>query len=233
MYQDFFKSVEQVGNIKDVIIITVENKAEVDWLRHHLKKEGYSAILCQTIRELIAELEILPVCSASVLLVIIEAEMLINAGDDLITQLSECAPDVPFVLHKSVNTLPAVEELLSGPMKHLTTTGSELSQYIFGTQCIKILEFAEAELLNLDQSTADAQTFLTMSSAVIEIADLAARMVKLEVKALAEEAIDLLEDIQLNRQCVMSDAHKESLFALIHDIKRHALKGNEILIKSK
>ena len=218
-----------MGNIKDIIIIAGENKADIERLKHHLKKEGYSAISCQTIRELIAELEILPVCSVSVLLVIIEAEMLINAGDDLITQLSECAPDVPFVLHDRANTLPSVEELLSGSTKYLTTTGSELSQCIFGIKCIKILEFAEAELLNLDQTTADAQTVLTMSSAVIEIADLAARMVKPEVKTIADEAIDLLEDIQLKKQCVMSDAHKESLSALINDIKRHALNGNEAL----
>ena len=220
---------EQVENIKDIIIIAGENKADIDWLRQHLNQEGYSVISSQTARELIAELEILPVCSMSVLLVIIEAKMLINPRDDLITQLSECAPDVPFVLYDRANILPSVEELLSGSTKHLMTTGSELSQCIFGTQCIKILEFAEAELLNLDQATADAQTVLTMSSAVIEIADLAARMVKPEVKALADEAIDLLEDIQLKRQCIMSDAHKESLFALINDIKRHALNGNETL----
>lgn len=220
---------EQVGNIKDIIIITGENKADIEWLRHHLKEEGYSAISCQTVRELIAELEIMPVCSMSVLLVIIEAEMLINAGEDLITQLSEYAPNVPFVLHDRDYTIPSVEELLSGSTKYLITTGSELSQCIFGIKCIKILEFAEAELSNLDQTTADAQTVLTMSSAVIEIADLAARMVKPEVKTIADEAIDLLEDIQLKRQCVMSDAHKESLSALINDIKRHALNGNEAL----
>lgn len=218
-------------NMRD-IIIAGENKAHIVWVGHYLVKDGYSSITCKTVKELIAELKILPACGLQVSIVIIEAGMLINASADLITQLSEWAPDVPFVLLDGANTPPSVEELLSGSMQHLTTPGSELSAYIFRTQCIKILEFAEAELSDPDHAIADAQTLLTLSSAVIEITDLATQVIEPEVRDFAEKAIDLLEDIRLNKQCVMSDAHRESLFALIHGIKRYALNSNKTFITS-
>lgn len=215
--------------MKEIIIVAGKGKQDIEQLRSHLKIQGYDSILCKTVKDIIGELKILPVCDVRVPLVIIETKMLITAGQDLITELSEWASNVPFVLFDGDNTLPSVEKLISGSMQHLTITGSELPGYIFATQCIKILEFAEAELSDLDNATADAQIILTLSSAVIEIADLATQMVEPEVKSLAEKAIDLLEDIQLNKKCVMSNAHRESLFALIHGIKRHALNNNKTL----
>jgi len=217
-----------VGNIRGIIIIAGENKADVKSVGHYLKEEGYSSILCKTVKGLIEELKILPVCSVRVSLVIIEPQMLIKTNGDLVTGLSECAPDIPFVLLDGTNALPSVEELLSGSMQHMTITGSELSEYILRTQCMKILGFAKDDLLELDDRTPDAQTFLTMSSAMVEIADLATRMVKPEVSALAETAIDLLEHVQLNKRCVLSDVHKESLFTLLDAIKQHVSNGNQI-----
>lgn len=217
-----------MGNITGIIIIARENRADVEWVGHYLKEGGYSSILCKTVKELIEELKILPGCSVRVSLVIIEPQMLIKASGDLLTKLSECAPDVSFVLLDGANVLPPVEELLSGSMKHLTITGTELSEYIFRTQCMKILGFAKADLLELDDRTPDAQTVLTMLSALVEIADLATRMVKPEVSALAEKAIDLLEDVQLKKRCILSNGHKESFLALLDAIKQHVLNGNQI-----
>ena len=215
-----------MGNIRGIIIIAGENKADVESVGHYLKEEGYSSILCKTVKGLIEELKILPVCSVRVSLVIIEPQMLIKASGGSVTELSECAPDVPFVLVDGANALPSVEELLSGSMQHLTITGSELSEHIFRTQCIKILGFAKADLLELDDHTPDAQTVLTISSALVEIADLATQMVKPEVSALAEKAIDLLEDVQIKKRCILSNGHKESFLALLDAIKQHALDGN-------
>jgi polysaccharide pyruvyl transferase WcaK-like protein len=53
-------------------------------------------------------------------------------------------------------------------------------------------------------------------------------MVKPDVSALAEKAIDLLEHVQLNKRCVLSDVHKKSLFALLDAIKQHVSNGNQI-----
>ncbi len=225
-YTKIFQSVEAVGNVRSTIIIAGENRANVESVKHYLKKEGYSSILCKTVKGLIEELKILPVCSMRVSLVIIEPQMLIKAGGDLVTELSECAPDVLFVLLDKVNALPSVEELLSGSMQHLTITGSELAENIFRTQCMKILGFAKADLLELDDRAPDAQTVLTMLSALVEIADLATRMVKPEVSALAETAIDLLEDVQLNKRCILSNGHKESFITLLDAIKQHVLDSN-------
>jgi len=91
---------------------------------------------------------------------------------------------------------------------------------------MKILGFAKADLLDLDDRTPDAQTVLTMLSALVEIADLATRMVKPEVSALAEKAIDVLEDVQLNKRCILSNGHRESFLALLDAIKQRALNGN-------
>jgi len=215
--------------MKKTIIVAGKNKLDIGGLRCCLQTQGYSSILCKTLKELIVELKILPVCNVQVSLVIIEPQMLIGTTDDLIAELSECAPDVPFVMLDGADALLSVEELLSGSMQHLTIIGSELSEYIFRTQCLNILGFAKADLMELDDRTPDAQTVLTISSAMVEISDLATRMDRPEVTALTEKAIDLLEDVQLNKRCVMSDAHKESLFGLIDDIKRHALNDNKTL----
>jgi hypothetical protein len=225
-YIKLFQRVEEVENIRGIIIIAGENRADVESVGHYLKEEGYNSTLCKTVKGLIEELKILPVRSVRVSLVIIEPQMLIKAGGDSVTELSECAPDVPFVLLDGANALPSVEELLSGSMQHLTITGSELSEYIFRTQCMKILGSAKADLLELDNRTPDAQTILTMLSALVEIADLATQMVKPEVSALAQKAIDFLEDVQIKKRYILSNGHKESFLALLNAIKQHALDGN-------
>jgi hypothetical protein len=227
-YTKIFQRVEEMGNIRDIIIVAGKSRLDMGAVRCCFEIQGHTSILCKTVKELIGGLKILPASGMRVSLVIIELQMLINTSGDLVTELSECAPDVPFVLLDGADALSSVEELLSGSMQHLTITGSELSEYIFRTQCIKILGFAKADLLELDDRAPNAQTVLTISYAMSEITDLATQMVKPEVRALAEKAIDLLEDVQLNKQCVVSDAHKKSLFALLSTIKQHVLNSNKI-----
>lgn len=117
--------------MKEVIIIAGKNKFEVGWVRCCLKVQGYHSILCKTLKELIKELKILPVCSVHVSLVIIDSSMWENINNDLITEISECAPDVPFVLLDKNNTIFSVEDWLTGPMRDIKTTGSKLPEHVF------------------------------------------------------------------------------------------------------
>ena len=84
--------------MKEIIIIAGENKFNVAWLRSCLRDEGYSSILCETVKEIVEELETLPTCGVYVLLVLIESEILKNISDEQINRLSECALEVPFIL---------------------------------------------------------------------------------------------------------------------------------------
>ena len=60
-----------------------------------------------------------------------------------------------------------------------------------------------------------------------QVAELAARRPELEVKALAEKAVNLLRDIQDSKQSVISDVHKESLFDLLDAVKQHLLSTDK------
>ena len=124
-----------------------------------------------------------------------------------------------------VDMLLSVKDWLSRSMQYLMSAGSELSEHIFRSQCIKSLWPAEVNLLDMGHGTSDAQAVQTVSSAMGEITELAAQMAKPEIKALTEKAMDLLENIQHNERCIISDVHKESLFDLLDAIKQHALNS--------
>lgn len=83
--------------MKEMIIVVGKNSLDVVWLRQHLKEEGYSSVPCETAEEIIEELNILPGCGVRVPLVVIDPEALEKINDDLVTRLSNCAPEVPFV----------------------------------------------------------------------------------------------------------------------------------------
>ena len=84
--------------MKEVIIVAGENKFDIEHLRDRLRDEGYSSTACEMAEEIIEELDIMPICSVHVPLVVIEPAILEDISDDLVDRLSECAPDVPFTL---------------------------------------------------------------------------------------------------------------------------------------
>ena len=84
--------------MKEVIIVAGENKFDIEQLRDRLREEGYSSTACETAEEIIEELDIMPICSVHVPLVVIEPAILKDISDDLVDRLSECALDVPFTL---------------------------------------------------------------------------------------------------------------------------------------
>lgn len=84
--------------MKEVIIVAGDNKLDVEQLRDCLREEGYSSTACEMAEEIIEELDIMPICSVRVPLVVIEPGILKDIRDDLVDRLSECAPDVPFTL---------------------------------------------------------------------------------------------------------------------------------------
>ena len=84
--------------IKEIIIVAGENKFDIERLRNRLREDGYSSTACEMAEEIIEELDIMPICSVHVPLVVIEPSILKDISDDLVGRLSECAPDVPFTL---------------------------------------------------------------------------------------------------------------------------------------
>jgi hypothetical protein len=84
--------------MKEVIIVAGENRFDIEQLRDRLREEGYSSTACEIAEEIIEELGIMPICSVHVPLVVIEPTILKDISDDLVERLSECAPDVPFIL---------------------------------------------------------------------------------------------------------------------------------------
>jgi len=84
--------------MKEIIIVAGENRFDVERLRDRLKEEGYSSTACEMAEEIIEELDIMPICSVHVPLVVIEPGILKDISDDLVDRLSECAQDVPFTL---------------------------------------------------------------------------------------------------------------------------------------
>lgn len=117
--------------MKEVIITVGVDGIEIDKLREHLKKHGYYSIRCCTLRGLIDKLQLLPICSIDMILVLIEPGILRNAGDDLIAELSESAQDVPFVwFDDGAKILFAAKEQLSGSIQQLISTGFKLSEHV-------------------------------------------------------------------------------------------------------
>lgn len=84
--------------MKEITIVAGKTKSDVCWLRRCLREKGYDSIPCKSAEQIIEEMEILPTCGATVLLVIIEPGILRDISDDVIAGLSVFALDVPFLL---------------------------------------------------------------------------------------------------------------------------------------
>ena len=116
--------------MKEIIIVAGADDIEINELREHLKEHGYHSIRCHTLRGLIDELQILPICSLDVILIVITPGMLRNPCADLINELSECAADIPFILSNKFNTLLSVEGHSSEPIQHIISAEFKLSENI-------------------------------------------------------------------------------------------------------
>ena len=117
--------------MKEIIIIAGENKFNVAWLRSCLRDEGYSSILCETVKEIIEELETLPTCGVYVLLVLIESEILKNISDEVLNRLRECKPEVPFIMLDEEN-LPETNELICANRAKFEWDGNPLTKVLEG-----------------------------------------------------------------------------------------------------
>ncbi len=122
--------------MKEMVIVAGENTFNVAWLKHCLKDGHYNSILCETAEEIIEELQTLPTCGVHVPLVLVESEILKNAGDELIHRLRECKPEVPFIVLDEDN-LTETNELICANRAKFEWDGNPLT---------KILEGAGVEL---------------------------------------------------------------------------------------
>lgn len=127
-----------------------------------------------------------------------------------------------------VDTLFSVKDWLARTMQYLAKTNAKLSEHIFRTQTAKILDSAEIDLFDLGHGTSDAQAVQALSSKMAKITELAAQIGNVEVKTLANKTTHLLQSIGNNEQCIISDAHKESLFGLLDDIRKRVLDYNNV-----
>lgn len=103
--------------MKEMVIVAGENKFDLSWLRNCLRDEGYSSIPCETAEEVIEELEALPNCGVFVPVVVIGQTVFENVDDDVINQLSECVPDVPFVLLERESSSDVFERICANRAK--------------------------------------------------------------------------------------------------------------------
>ena len=130
-----------------------------------------------------------------------------------------------------VDTLLSVKAWLSEAMQQVTSVGSGLPACIFSAESMKIIDSAEIDLLDLGFGTSDAQAVEGVSCAMCQVAELAARMARPDVKALAGKALKLLGEIRRSEQCVISDDHKESLFDLLDAMKERFLNADKSGVK--
>ncbi|MHC4558527.1 MAG: hypothetical protein ACYTFW_18580 [Planctomycetota bacterium] len=117
--------------MKEIIIVASDNSCNVAWLRQCLRDGGYSSIACKTAERIIEGLTSLPTCGLSVPLVLIESEVLKNISNGLTDQLSECAPEVPFILLDEGNSQETFERICARRAK-FEWDGSPLAQAIEG-----------------------------------------------------------------------------------------------------
>jgi len=117
--------------MKEIIIIAGENKFNVAWLRSCLRDEGYSSIFCETVEEIIEELETLPTCGVYVPLVLIESEILKNISDEVLNRLRECAPEFPFILLDEEN-VPETNEWICLKRAKFEWEGNPLTKVLEG-----------------------------------------------------------------------------------------------------
>ena len=95
---------------RQVIIVADKNKLRAGELRPCLSQQKLSLVLCDTAEEIIELLNLLPLCGARVSLVVIEPEILKDATEELVTTLSECAPEIPFTLSPETNLTADIAE---------------------------------------------------------------------------------------------------------------------------
>ncbi len=117
--------------MKEIIIIAGENRFKVAWLRQCLKEEHHRSILCETVEEIIEELETLPTCGVYVPLVLIESEILKNISDELVNQLSKCAPEVPFMMLDEEDSPETIEYICAHRVK-FEREGNPLTKVLEG-----------------------------------------------------------------------------------------------------
>jgi len=146
-------------------------------------------------------------------------------------EISDVCHQAESLLYENSKNIPvdmlfSIKDWLSKAMQYLAKTCPELSEHIFRTQSSKILNSAQIDLFDLGYGTTDAQAVKSLLSKMGEIAELAAQIGNVQVKVPAEKAMHLLRDIQNAEQCIISDAHKKSLFDLIDEL--HKATGNEL-----
>ena len=95
---------------RQVIIVADTNKSRAGELKPYLSQQELSLVPCDTAEEIIELLNLLPLCGARVSLVVIEPKILKDATEELITTLSECAPEIPFTLSPETNLTADIAE---------------------------------------------------------------------------------------------------------------------------
>jgi len=117
--------------MKEMVIVAGKNTFNVAWLKHCLKDGHYSSILCETVEEIIEELETLPTCRVHIPLVLIESEILKNTSNEMINRLRECKPEVPFIVLDEEN-LPQTNELICANRAKFEWNGNPLTKVLEG-----------------------------------------------------------------------------------------------------
>ncbi|MBW8038585.1 MAG: hypothetical protein FVQ85_01145 [Planctomycetes bacterium] len=146
-------------------------------------------------------------------------------------EISDVCHHAESLLHENSKTIPvdtlfSIKDWLARAIQYLAKICPELSEHIFSTQSRNILDSARIDLFDLGYGTSDAQAVKSLLYKMGEIRKLATQISNVEVKTFAEKAIDFLRDIQNVEQCVISDAHKESLFNLIE--RSYKATGNKL-----
>lgn len=87
--------------MKKIILIAGKDRHRVFMMRRYLRNMGYDSIPCISINKLMEELNVLPTCGFHISQVIIEPDLLPIIDTDLVNQLCNYFPEVPFVFTDS------------------------------------------------------------------------------------------------------------------------------------
>lgn len=87
--------------MKKIILIAGKDRHRVFMMRRYLRKLGYRSIPCISIKKLMEEINVLPTCGFHISQVIIEPDLLRQIDTDLVNQLCNCSPEVPFMITDS------------------------------------------------------------------------------------------------------------------------------------
>lgn len=104
----------------EIVIIAGKKKSNISQLSRFLVGQGYVSIFCKTAAEIVKELSILRTCGIHVSLVVIEPTLLAGVSDDLVSQLSKCALDVPFILFDELHAPADLIEIFEKICAHRT-----------------------------------------------------------------------------------------------------------------